>query len=161
MSKGWRVGNCDINIFVFRHRFWIATLKFLKFQRVQNSDVKFWLMQKWEQEIMKQDKIFCSLLSNIKKFCKNSLNFVNFFALHKYRSYLLESCWSHERHLKLIEIWPNALKRALEKWKQAMYCSATTDVQTAALIITGANDRTTLAACNNDNCLILKCALEN
>jgi hypothetical protein len=43
--------NCDYDFFVFRHQFHITSPKFLKFERVQNSAVKFWIVQKlfWAQ----------------------------------------------------------------------------------------------------------------
>ncbi len=36
------VGNCDIDFFIFRHWFWIARLKFTKFERDQNASEKCW-----------------------------------------------------------------------------------------------------------------------
>ncbi len=35
------VGSCDIDFFMFRHRFRIMRLKFLKFERVQNAAENF------------------------------------------------------------------------------------------------------------------------
>ncbi len=53
----WRVANFDIEFFVFRHHLNITRLKFLKFERVQNSAVKFWTVHKRKREIMKLNKM--------------------------------------------------------------------------------------------------------
>ncbi len=42
------VGNWDIDFFVFHYRFQIMSPKFPKFERVQNSALKFWISQKQE-----------------------------------------------------------------------------------------------------------------
>ncbi len=37
----WQLGNWDIDVFIFRHRFQIMRLKFLKFSRDQNGAENF------------------------------------------------------------------------------------------------------------------------
>jgi len=36
-----KLGNCDIDFFIFRHRFRATTWKFLKFERDRNAAEKF------------------------------------------------------------------------------------------------------------------------
>jgi hypothetical protein len=43
-----QIGKYDINFFVFFHHFLIVSQKFLKFKRVENSAVKFWIVWKWK-----------------------------------------------------------------------------------------------------------------
>ncbi len=52
-----QLGKCDIDIFVFRHCLRITKLKFLKFERSQNSAVKFQIAQKKKREIVKLSKV--------------------------------------------------------------------------------------------------------
>jgi len=59
------IANCDIDFFVFRHRFYIESPNFPKFERVQNSAVKFWAVQKRKWEIVKLAKIGMKLLFTI------------------------------------------------------------------------------------------------
>jgi hypothetical protein len=56
-----QLGNCDIDFIVFRHRLRITRLKFLKFERSQNSAVKFQIAQKKKREIVKLSKVGTSL----------------------------------------------------------------------------------------------------
>jgi hypothetical protein len=51
------LGNCDIDVLVFCHCFRIMSLKFLKFERVQNSVVKFQIAQKWKREVTKLNEM--------------------------------------------------------------------------------------------------------
>jgi hypothetical protein len=59
------VGNCDIYFFIFRHRFCIMRLKYLKFERDQNAAEKNsnGINERAEQnhKIQEQDKIIISL----------------------------------------------------------------------------------------------------
>ncbi len=48
--------NCYTDFFVFRHRYRIMSPKFLKFERVSNSSLKFWKRQKRKWEITTASK---------------------------------------------------------------------------------------------------------
>jgi hypothetical protein len=63
-----KLGNCDIDIFVFRHHFHIMSLKFLKFERVQNGAKKLKNCKNNSekfQNLMKFDEINPRLLNAI------------------------------------------------------------------------------------------------
>jgi hypothetical protein len=48
-----KLGNCDIDYFIFRKPFWIMCLKFPKFERVWNVAEKFQKLKKRKLKIMK------------------------------------------------------------------------------------------------------------
>ncbi len=50
LSLEFNIGNCDIDFFIFCHRFCITRPKFLKFKRDQNVAENFWI---WINEIKK------------------------------------------------------------------------------------------------------------
>ncbi len=51
-----KLGNCDIDFFVFCQRFQIMSLEFQTFERVQNSAVKFQELLRRKREITKLSK---------------------------------------------------------------------------------------------------------
>jgi hypothetical protein len=55
-------GNCDIDFLILRHRFHIMSLKFQKFERVQNDAEKFQIMKKRKCEItnLNESEIYAS-----------------------------------------------------------------------------------------------------
>ncbi len=60
LYTGKVLGNCDIDFFIFRYRFHITRVKFLKFKRDQNSAQKFWIYINESKKLwnsMKMNKI--------------------------------------------------------------------------------------------------------
>ncbi len=71
-----QLGNCDIDFFVFSHCFRIASLKFLKLNRVWNVAKKIWTVKEQKREITKLDSPCYEILSKFVKFDQNLLNFI-------------------------------------------------------------------------------------
>ncbi len=49
--------NCEIDIFIFRHCFWISRPKLVKFERDQNATEKFWIYRNESKNLWKFTKV--------------------------------------------------------------------------------------------------------